>query len=77
MANYEGDIVLHINPRVNDSVLVLNSAPSGNWGGEERQALNITRGERFHLIIMVTEDCFKVIFIPKDNIIRLLLFDYF
>ncbi len=79
MANNRGDIVLHVNPRVNDRQLVLNSAPGGNWGGEERKPLNISRGQPFTLIIMVTEQGFKVRFIPKktDNIPRFLLSDCF
>jgi hypothetical protein len=60
LANRRGDIVLHINPRLNDGQLVLNSAPNGNWGGEERKPLNITRGHLFSLIIMVTEQGFKI-----------------
>ena len=60
LANNRGDIVLHVNPRVRDRVLVLNSAPAGNWGGEERKSLNFTTGDEFKLIIMVTEQAFKV-----------------
>jgi len=60
LANRRGDIILHINPRLNDRQLVLNSAPSGNWGGEDRKPLNITRGQQFSIIIMVTEQCFKI-----------------
>lgn len=60
LANNRGDIVLHVNPRVRDRVLVLNSAPAGNWGGEERKQLNFTTGDEFKLIIMVTEQAFKV-----------------
>ena len=60
MANRRGDIILHINPRLNDRALVLNAAPGGNWGGEDRKPLTITRGHQFSLIIMVTDQCFKV-----------------
>jgi hypothetical protein len=67
LANRRGDIVLHINPRLNDQQLVLNSAPSGGWGGEERKPLTITRGHPFSIIIMVTEQSFKV----KINIYKI------
>ncbi len=77
MANNRGDVVLHVNPRINERQLVLNSAPGGAWGGEERKPLNISRGESFSIIIMVTEKSFKVKFISKDNIIILLLSDCF
>ena len=60
LANHRGDVVLHINPRLNDRQLVLNAAPGGGWGGEDRKPLNITRGQQFSIIIMVTEQCFKV-----------------
>ena len=60
MANRRGDIILHVNPRINDRALVLNSAPGGNWGSEERKPLSITRGHQFSLIIMVTEQGFKI-----------------
>jgi hypothetical protein len=60
LANRRGDIILHVNPRLNDHQLVLNAAPSGAWGGEDRKPLTITRGHQFSLIIMVTDQCFKV-----------------
>jgi len=67
LANNRGDIVLHVNPRVTEHQLVLNSAPGGNWGGEERKPLNMARGQPFTLIIMVTEQGFKVRFISKKK----------
>jgi len=60
VANRRGDILLHVNPRVNDHQLVLNAAPGGGWGGEDRKPLTIQRGQPFSLIIMVTEQAFKV-----------------
>jgi hypothetical protein len=77
LANSRGDVVLHVNPRVNDRQLVLNSAPGGNWGSEERKPLNITRGQPFTFIIMVTEQGFKVRSISKDKSNRFLLLYYF
>jgi len=60
LANRRGDIVLHVNPRLNDRQLVLNNAPAGNWGGEDRKPLAITRGQQFSVIIMVTEHAFRI-----------------
>jgi hypothetical protein len=71
LTNNRGDVVLHVNPRVNDRQLVLNSAPGGGWGGEERKPLNIARNQPFSIIIMVTEQGFK------DSTTRCLLTDYF
>jgi hypothetical protein len=60
LANRRGDILLHFNPRFNDNVVVLNSAPSGSWGAEDRKPLTFGRGQPFTLIIMVTEHGFKI-----------------
>jgi hypothetical protein len=65
LANRRGDIILHINPRLSDHQLVLNAAPSGNWGGEDRKPVALTRGQPFSIIIMVTEQCFKVKILHK------------
>ncbi len=77
LANNRGDVVLHINPRVNDNVLVLNSAPGGAWGSEERKPLNISQGQPFSIIFMVNEQGFQVRFIYKNNLTKFLLLDYF
>jgi len=60
LANRRGDIILHVNPRLNDRQLVLNSAPGGSWGNEERKTVNISRGQQFCIIIMVTEQGFQI-----------------
>ncbi|CAF1228215.1 unnamed protein product, partial [Adineta ricciae] len=60
LTNARGDIVLHVNPRVSDRQLVLNAAPGGGWGNEERKSLNISSGQSFNVIIMVTEQAFKI-----------------
>ena len=52
LTNARGDIVLHVNPRVSDRQLVLNAAPGGGWGNEERKPLNISSGQSFNIIIM-------------------------
>jgi len=60
LANHRGDIVLHVNPRLPERQLVLNAAPGGGWGGEDRKPVNLQRGQPFSIIIMVTEQGFKV-----------------
>jgi len=60
VANRRGDILLHVNPRLNDRALVLNAAPGGGWGGEDRKPLAIQRGHPFSIIIMVTEHAYKI-----------------
>jgi galectin-9 len=60
IANNRGDVLLHVNPRLNDNLLVLNAAPGGGWGGEDRKPLTIVRGHPFSLIIMVTEHGYKI-----------------
>ena len=67
LTNRRGDIILHINPRLNDRQLVLNAAPGGNWGGEDRQPLTITQGLVFNMIIMVTEQSFKVRLVRQSS----------
>jgi len=63
LTNNRGDIVLHINPRVHDRQLILNSAPGGGWGAEERTPLTISSGQTFNIIIMVNEQGFQVRFL--------------
>jgi len=60
LANSRGDVILHVNPRLDSRQLVLNAAPGGNWGSEDRKPLNITRGQAFSIIIMVTQQGFKI-----------------
>ena len=60
LTNSRGDVLLHVNPRVNDRQLILNAAPGGAWGAEERHPWRIPRGDQFTLIIMVAEQGFKV-----------------
>jgi hypothetical protein len=48
---------------VHDRQLILNSAPGGGWGAEERTPLTISSGQPFSIIIMVTEQGFKVRFL--------------
>jgi hypothetical protein len=74
LANRRGDIILHVNPRLNDHQLVLNAAPGGGWGGEDRKPLNLQRGHQFSIIIMVTEQCFKVKLLPPKKRNKIFLF---
>lgn len=60
LTNNRGDVILHVNPRVNDRQLVLNAAPGGGWGQEERKPLPISHGQPFTMIIMVSEQGFKI-----------------
>lgn len=76
MANNRGDIALHVNPRVHERQLILNSAPAGAWGTEERKPLTISTGEDFTFIIMVTEQGYKVRF-SIEKIIRSILQNIF
>ncbi|XP_061683291.1 galectin-4-like [Syngnathoides biaculeatus] len=72
LASRCGDIALHINPRVSDSVVVRNSMIGGRWGQEERQlaANPFKAGQYFDLSIRCAGDRFKV-FIDGQP-----LFDY-
>jgi len=61
LANHRGDVVFHVNPRFQQNALILNSAPGGNWGSELRENLaTFKMGSQFTLIIMVTEQGFKL-----------------
>lgn len=57
-----GDIALHINPRLDDHVVVRNSLQNGAWGAEERNlAYNpFVPGRYFDLSIRAGSDRFKV-----------------
>jgi len=48
---------------VHDRQLILNSAPGGGWGAEERTPLTISSGQTFNIIIMVNEQGFQVRFL--------------
>lgn len=57
----DADAALHFNPRLDETTVVLNSKDGGRWGREERGAgLPFQRGQPFDLLIIATEDGFKV-----------------
>ncbi|XP_033616536.1 galectin-7-like, partial [Fukomys damarensis] len=52
----DADAALHFNPRMDESVVVLNSKDSGKWGREERGAgLPFQGGRPFDLLLIATE----------------------
>jgi len=57
-----GDVVLHVNPRFDQREIVLNSAPGGNWGSEEKKYLSLQNGMPFQMQILMTHDGFKIAF---------------
>jgi len=58
----QGDIVLHVNPRFDQQEIVLNNAPGGNWGTEEKKYLSLQNGVPFQMQILMTHDSFKIAF---------------
>ncbi|CAF3358186.1 unnamed protein product [Rotaria socialis] len=60
LKSYQEDTILHVNPRLDDNALVLNSAQRGFWGQEERHGLPIYRGMRFSIVILATDHDFKI-----------------
>ena len=58
------NIILHVNPRFDDNkwVIIRNTSIMGHWGPEERDGdFPLERGKNFEAVIVVQEDCFKVI----------------
>jgi len=57
-----GDIALHFNPRLADSVVVRNSDIGGTWGAEERNqpSFPFVAGHAAHLILLCEADKFKI-----------------
>jgi len=62
LLNSQGDIVLHINPRFDQREIVLNNAPGGNWGAEEKKYLSLQNGVPFQMQVLMTPDSFKIAF---------------
>lgn len=57
----EADAALHFNPRLDVTEVVFNSKERGAWGPEERgPGLPFQRGQPFEVLIITTEDGFKV-----------------
>lgn len=57
----DSDISLHFNPRLDESTVVLNNMERGSWGKEERgKGLPFQRGQPFEVLIIATQEGFKV-----------------
>ncbi|XP_024910718.1 galectin-4 isoform X2 [Cynoglossus semilaevis] len=62
LASRSGDVVFHMNPRVQEGVVVRNSRIGGNWGTEERE-MNFnpfTEGQYFDISVRCGNQRFKV-----------------
>ncbi|XP_006871513.1 PREDICTED: galectin-4 [Chrysochloris asiatica] len=59
---FSGDVALHINPRLNQGVVVRNSQLNGSWGSEERTLSSnpFGPGQFFDLSIRCGMDRFKI-----------------
>ncbi|XP_049650574.1 galectin-4-like [Accipiter gentilis] len=58
-----GDLVLHVNPRLREGVLVRNTRQHGSWGPEERQTtgpMPFQRGQPFQLEIRPLSQAFAL-----------------
>ncbi len=61
LENGAGEILLHINPRWDESELVLNTLPADDeWGEEYREPLQLAEGADFIITIAVLEDGYTV-----------------
>lgn len=58
--NSQDDILIHVNPRLDDRVLVLNSAQRGSWAQEQRHSIALQRGMRCTFVITVTDSGFRI-----------------
>ena len=57
----ENDIYCHFSIRFHQNCIVRNTKQSGSWGREERDGgMPMSKGQAFHMIIAVHQDCFKV-----------------
>eukprot|EP00070_Physeter_catodon_P006819 XP_007114626.1 galectin-7 isoform X1 [Physeter catodon] len=57
----DSEIVLHFNPRLAESTVVINTMECGAWGSEERVLGGaFHRGQPFDLLIIAVHECFKV-----------------
>ncbi|XP_014588303.1 galectin-7 [Equus caballus] len=58
----DGEVALHFNPRLEESIVVFNTMQEGRWGREERgQGIPFQRGQPFDVLIITTEDGFKAV----------------
>lgn len=64
----DGEVALHFNPRLEESIVVFNTMQEGRWGREERgQGIPFQRGQPFDVLIITTEDGFKVCLPRRDG----------
>ena len=55
------DAALHFNPRLDTSEVVFNTKEQGKWGREERgTGIPFERGQPFEVLLIATEEGFKV-----------------
>lgn len=55
------EAALHFNPRMDESTVVFNTKERGGWGQEERgRGLPFQRGQPFEVLLIATEEGFKV-----------------
>ncbi|XP_067574806.1 galectin-7-like [Pseudorca crassidens] len=58
----DSEIVLHFNPRLDESSVVMNTWKCGEWGLEELGfGPAFQRGERFDMLIIAQKDGFQVV----------------
>eukprot|EP00070_Physeter_catodon_P024865 XP_023988118.1 galectin-7-like isoform X1 [Physeter catodon] len=58
----DSEIVLHFNPRLAESTVVINTMECGAWGSEERVLGGaFHRGQPFDLPTIAMHECFKVV----------------
>ncbi|XP_058901668.1 galectin-7-like [Kogia breviceps] len=58
----DSDIVLHFNPRLDQSIVVMNTKECGTWGSEERVFPNVfQRGHSFELLLIAMNERFKIV----------------
>ncbi|XP_005860672.1 PREDICTED: galectin-7 [Myotis brandtii] len=62
------EAALHFNPRLDESTVVFNTKERGAWGQEERgHGLPFQRGQPFDVLLIATEEGFKVCLCHRDG----------
>ncbi|XP_014704170.1 galectin-7 [Equus asinus] len=58
----DGEVALHFNPRLEESIVVFNTMQEGRWKREEHvKGMPFQRGQPFDVLIITTEDGFKAV----------------
>ncbi|XP_062368477.1 galectin-4 [Cinclus cinclus] len=61
-AQDDADVALHLNPRFQGGVTVLNSRRGGRWGDEQRRELHpLSAGGPFEMVISVTPEGYRIL----------------